>query len=129
MTELEERSWAIWRNARDKGFYSKIDELLSSDALRPDQKEFIRTIWMSNRLMLIVSELAEALEGLRHGNFSSDPKSGGVGEELADAQIRLLDLCRDIAYRDNPDFNLEDAVDSKMKYNSGREKMHGGKRI
>lgn len=77
------------------------------------------------RLMLIVSELAEALEAYRHGNPPSEkiPTFDSVEEELADAIIRILDHCAHKGYR------IGRAVAAKHAYNLGRDHMHGGKRF
>ncbi len=120
---IKELGVASHTNAVNKGFYQQIQELLGHPALTLEQRNFIRTLWMSNRLMLIVSELAEGLEGIRHGNLSSEPKSGGLGEELADAQIRLVDLAEDI------ELDLEAAVIAKAAFNLLREYKHGNRAV
>lgn len=96
-------------------------------------------------LMLIVSEVAEALEEWRNGRSpdevyyatkiniplphlpvrTSEPstlKPEGFGVELADACIRIFDIC----YRYNID--LESLIVEKMAYNTTREHRHDGKR-
>lgn len=72
-------------------------------------------------LMLIVSELGECLEALRHGNPPSEhiPTFSGAEEELADACIRIFDMCK------ARDFKLEEAIKEKMDFNATREKRHG----
>jgi hypothetical protein len=74
-------------------------------------------------LMLIVTELAEAMEGRRHGNPPSDkiPGFSQEEEEYADAQIRLMQTAAERKYR------LAEAVLAKMAYNATREHKHGGK--
>jgi transposase len=71
--------------------------------------------------MLVVSELGEALEAIRDNNWSHHPKSGGVGEEIADAQIRLADLFTDLFPPDSNDA----VVRAKMEYNASRPRKHG----
>lgn len=69
-------------------------------------------------LMLIVSELGEALEAHRKGNwFGKD----GVTEELADVFIRLGDLCEGVPELNN----IENAIKTKMEFNKTRPKKHG----
>jgi len=121
MATLQELGRQSNTNARNKGFYEEIDRLMAHPHLNPEDKAFIRYLWRANRLMLITSELAEALEGLRHSNLSTLPGSGGFGEELADAQIRLADFAAD----DNID--LDSAVSMKMAHNANRPRKHGGK--
>ncbi len=107
---INELAKRINENAVEKGFYDGI-----TDNADP--------VWISNRLMLIVSELSEGLEGVRQGNLSSAPKSGGLGEELADACIRIFDLAHSLG------IDLEAAIKEKMLYNSNRAFKHGGKTI
>jgi NTP pyrophosphatase (non-canonical NTP hydrolase) len=104
---------------RDKGFYDKPVEV-------------------GTHLMLITSELAEALEADRH-NLSADRASfellisegvpfqeafkesikDSYEDEIADAVIRLLDHC---GYKG---IDLDFHVKNKLKYNSGRVIRHG----
>lgn len=66
-------------------------------------------------LMLIVSEIAEAMEGERKGLMDTHIKNRRMVEvELADAVIRILDYS--CAYG----FDLDGAVAEKMAYNSNR---------
>jgi hypothetical protein len=77
--------------------------------------------------MLIVSELAEALEEIRNGNFetyySQDTKPEGLHIELADAVIRIAD------YAEWQGFSLSEAIRVKQHYNENRPYKHGGKAI
>lgn len=51
------------------------------------------------------------------------PKPCGIPSELADAVIRILDLC------ENEGINLERAIEEKMAYNDTRSHRHGGKKL
>lgn len=96
------------------------------------------------RLMLMVTELAEAFEEIRNGHrvdevYYNAPglslrgngtyapagapvaKPEGVPVELADVIIRILDFCG------ANDIDLEAAVYEKMAYNGTRPYRHGGK--
>lgn len=67
-------------------------------------------------VMLIVTELAEAVEAYRKGNIDG---KDGVVEELGDAFIRLADLAFGNGYE------IHKAIEAKMEYNRGREHLHG----
>ena len=68
---------------------------------------------MPEKLMLVVTELAEAMEALRQ------PDRGNFPEEIADAVIRLFDIC------DAVHIDLEDEIASKMEKNARRPFRHG----
>jgi len=74
-------------------------------------------------IALMHSELSEALEYLRHGDPKDDhiPGYTGVEAELADVIIRIMDFCFARGLR------VAEALEAKMEYNAGRERMHGGK--
>lgn len=76
-------------------------------------------------LMLISTELTEAFEEIRDGNhpckiyFAADGKPEGFPIELADAVLRIMDLC------EYYNINLEQALAVKHKYNLTRPYLHG----
>ena len=74
-------------------------------------------------LMLMVTELAEAMEAYRSGNPESEkiPGFSQMEEELADVVIRLLD------YAGGENLDIEGALLAKMAYNEKRPYRHGGK--
>lgn len=109
----------IHDNAADKGFYDTPPETGTS-------------------LMLIVSELGEAMEAHRKGdlgnivNFNNMIKSGysfkesfeanikdSYPDELTDVLIRLLDYMKFIG------MDIDRHTKLKMRYNSTRERLHG----
>jgi len=115
MLELTDKSH---KTANDKGWWEKFgyQELL-----------------VSNKLMLIVSEISEALEDLRVGGVENmatlwfddtkDGKPEGFVVELADAIIRTVDLCREY------NLDLETALVTKLEYNEKRPHRHGNKHL
>jgi len=82
-------------------------------------------------LMLIVTELAEAMEGYRRGLQSDHlPEYSALEEELADTVIRILDLAGGLGLR------LGEAVAAKLIYNLTRpdhdlaaRRAEGGKKV
>ncbi len=71
-----------------------------------------RTLMME-KLMLVVTEVSEAAEDVRHANWD------GFCEEIADTMIRLLDICGAA----NIDISRE--IAEKMAKNEARPFKHG----
>lgn len=80
-------------------------------------------------LVLVHSELSEALEEHRNGrepteiyfNPEKPDKPEGIPIEIADAVIRLADLCGQFR------IDLAEAIRIKQAYNATRPFKHGGK--
>lgn len=71
-------------------------------------------------LMLIVSEVAECLEGLRKGLQDDHLPHRSMEEcEIADVIVRCLD------YSAGFGLDVGGAIVEKMRYNAGREHLHG----
>lgn len=70
---------------------------------------------------LMMCELAEAFEGLRHGNPPSEhiPDFTSEEEEMADLVIRILDYCG------RKEIRLGEAISAKMNFNVTRPYRHG----
>ena len=120
-------------NARDKGFYDSYDQLkdtLGSIKNNDNEKaidhllDFVEKQNISTNLMLIVSELGEAIEHLRTGKRADGYEfyhqwKDTFEEELADVLIRLADLCFSC------NIDISKYIKAKMLFNSERKKMHG----
>jgi NTP pyrophosphatase (non-canonical NTP hydrolase) len=78
-------------------------------------------------LMLVTTELAEAAEDIRCGNWGmsreEDGKPVGLPSEVADSVIRILDACEAWG------IDLQSAVEEKHEYNKCRPHRHGGKAV
>ncbi len=117
LNELRDRAWQI---AEDKGFHEA-------------------KLQKGTRLMLAVSELGEAMEALRKGYTTPNAFANkdyielykdrpdlfkkyvkdSFEDEIADAMIRLLDLCG------CEGIDIESHVIAKMNYNESRDRKHG----
>jgi NTP pyrophosphatase (non-canonical NTP hydrolase) len=121
MLNLTEFSKKVHQNNVDKGFYEARKET-------------------GTHLMLITSELSEALEADRHNLFADktrfeDDINNGVDfksafknsikdsyeDEIADVFIRLLDHC---GYKG---IDIDFHINQKIRYNKTREFRHGKK--
>jgi len=113
--------------AGDKGFWDKDRALIvGTDGGTPtDLNLHALKLIQSTKISLVVTELAEAIEGLRAGNPPSD-KLHEFGicqaeEELADAVIRIFDLAGEYQW------DLPRTILKKLQYNTQRERLHGKK--
>ena len=114
MSELADWQTRIGRNNREKGWH---------DDAQPDDPN-----WLAAKLMLIVSEAAEALEDVRAGQLTTyasapDGKPCGLPSELADIIIRTLDLAELLG------IDMESEMRLKHSFNRTRPHRHGGKRL
>ena len=81
-----------------------------------EEKGF-RTEWsnMPEKLMLVVTELSEAMEAYRDDNKQN------FATEVSDCFIRLLDISSSL------DIDIEDTIEKKMQINKTRPFKHGRK--
>lgn len=108
MKELKLFAQKVHTNAVSKGFWGQVG--------REDNRKKI-----PEKLMLIVSEISEAMEADRKGLQDQHlPQFDGIAVELADAIIRILDLAEGCNIR------VIEAMIDKAEFNSTRPYMHGG---
>ena len=111
---LEALAEEAYQNAKNHGFHDGVvamREIIT--AADPSLLEEFETLIGLGRLMLIVTELAEAAEALRKGDTDN------FAEEIADVQIRLGDEGR------ARHVSLGAAVVAKMAVNRSRPHKHG----
>lgn len=125
-------------NARAKGFWEKFEvhESVTGKILIS-----ISPLEQAGMLMLMVSELAEAMESIRRDEppvwqecgiagqkvlpsdayWNPNQKPEGALTELADVVIRVMDFCGAMGW------DLESAIAQKILFNASRSHKHGGK--
>jgi hypothetical protein len=136
--ELKNRAHEI---AVDKGFWS--DYEIGEDLKTERERQVIKDLFISQKLLLIISELTESMESLRNskryaGNkelleelneqFDTNPNlfqmrfvhhiKDTFEDELADTFIRLADLCKKM------DIDIDKFIKMKMDFNSMRQEKH-----
>lgn len=142
--ELQDLIKQSGENAEAKGFHDDgnlLREIISrltehgsvlsvEDGLIDIPNEFwdrLYAAYKGNRLMLMVSELVEVHDEVRNGKPPIYEGEGGKPEgtavELADVQIRLGDYAWEFG---EP---IQGAIDTKARFNSTRERFHGGKKF
>lgn len=99
---------ALWREK--KGFYTP-------GSFEWEEGMAGRGDLMLGKLMLVVSEAAEAAEAARDHNYSE------FAEEIADIFIRLFDICGTMQ------IPIGEHIDRKMKVNEARPIRHGRKTV
>jgi len=110
---LNKMAKEIYQNNKEKGFWDRERNV-------------------GETLMLIVTELAEAMEAYRSGNLSPLPVideedheifrdvfKDTFEDEIADTLIRILDFCGGM------DIDIEWHVKNKVRYNTTRPTLHG----
>ncbi len=97
ITEMVELCYS---NSKEKGFWEASQNI-------------------SEKVMLVVTELAEAVEAYRNGIVKGEKDC--FAEEIADAMIRICDIAGYL------EIDLEKEITDKMDYNKSRPYLHGKK--
>ena len=128
---LNEWAETCYQSSVNKGFYEDQPPAnLSKEEAEKEGLDFndVEERWnqwnkayIGNKIMLMVGELAEAHEGLRHNNPPSEhiPEFSALEEEMADTIIRILDFC---GYQK---LRIAEALAAKFEYNQTRPHKHG----
>ncbi len=114
MTTIRELQKSINELAKSKGWYDG-----NAAVLDPT--------WLGARLALVHSEVSEALECVRNGDYaeylSNEGKPEGLPTELADIVIRVLDLAESVG------IDMQVAIERKHAFNVNRPIRHGSKKL
>lgn len=121
-----------YRIATDKGWwdpYLPLSGFVPGVGRRPDRTRApnVPPDGLAAKLMLVVTEVAEAVECVRDGDvytrLDDAGKPCGLPSELADIVIRAADLCGALG------IDLDAAVRTKLAYNRTRTHRHGGRAL
>lgn len=143
---LSELQSLVFSINESKGFHDDRPKPLRIGSTLTGQKERQNALanWQGNKLLLIVSEVAEAQDEIRKGRAADEtyypevgvqkareliahdrrgklPKPEGVPSEIADVVIRCFDFAA------TEGFNLGQIIAEKLAYNNTRPFMHGKK--
>lgn len=129
-----------YETSKSKGFHDINDKLIKNIKSEEDKKA-LNDLIITQKLMLISSEVVEAMESIRKNRYTKMSKSeintlllehdskyvslfektvkDTFEDEIADVFIRLGDLCGKF------NIDINNHIKLKQRYNKTREKMHG----
>lgn len=145
--EINKMALDIHHNAVQKGFWD--DYIESTTSLKADLALPTRDAYISQKLMLVVSELSEAMEAIRNSNFADRDqfdeeleKSKNWDSEPEDVGVAKFNSVFDLTIKDTFEDELADAIirildlgmkmgvdldwhiQKKMQYNGTRPYKH-----
>lgn len=133
---LNELAKQINKGVRKKGFWDSMDSSLKGinsqfaycdtddmeNAINAQYKA-TKDAFIAQKIALIQSELSEALEAMRKGDYTENGygvgKKDSFADELIDAVVRIFDLGGELG------IDLDAQLAFKLAYNAQRESKHG----
>jgi NTP pyrophosphatase (non-canonical NTP hydrolase) len=145
--DLTQLSKEIFEGNKEKGFWDNYFGTMfyieTDDTFSSEEAKAVRDAFISQKLMLITTEVGEAMEALRDSKFAKldeyldelsftnkdneyevkrcfeDNIKNSFEDEIADSIIRLLDLSGAL------NIDIQKHIDLKLKYNKTRAHKHG----
>jgi NTP pyrophosphatase (non-canonical NTP hydrolase) len=106
--------------------YNRIDDMakeIHETALKKGfWPEKVDDVFIAKQLLMIVSEVVEAMEAIR-----KDKSKHEVASEMADIIIRTLDLYQGLVDNGYVEEELQVAINNKANFNKTRPERHGVK--
>jgi NTP pyrophosphatase (non-canonical NTP hydrolase) len=106
--------------------YNRIDDMakeIHETALKKGfWPEKVDDVFIAKQLLMIVSEVVEAMEAIR-----KDKSKHEVASEMADIIIRTLDLYQGLVDNGYVEEELQVAINNKANFNKSRPERHGVK--
>lgn len=142
--DLTELSRDIFNINKEKGFWADHFGTMflveTNENFTKEQARAVQNAFISQKLMLITTEVGEAMEALRDNKYSpisldrhydeimehqdfkelfENQIKNSFEDEIADSIIRLLDLCGGL------NIDIQKHIDLKLQYNKTRGYKHG----
>ena len=105
---LDDMAIDLHKTAVVKGFWPEVEN--------------VDDIFIAKQMMMIVSEVVEAMEAVRKEKGEEE-----ISKEFADIIIRTLDLYAGMVEAGYTKLSLDDILNEKAKFNQTREERHGVK--
>lgn len=103
---LDDMAINLHKTAVMKGFWPEVED--------------VDDIFIAKQMMMIVSEVVEAMEAVRKEKGEEE-----ISKEFADIIIRTLDLYAGMVEAGYTRLSLDDILNEKAKFNETRDERHG----